>query len=34
MRDLGVYCLRYQQQTYGYLMLLTDRYPSLSGPTP
>jgi hypothetical protein len=34
MRDLGVYCLRYQQQTYGYLMLLTDRYPSLAGPTP
>lgn len=34
MRDLGVYCLRYQQQTYGYLMLLTERYPSLSGPTP
>jgi hypothetical protein len=34
MRDLGVYCLRYQQQTYGYMMLLTERYPSLSGPTP
>jgi hypothetical protein len=34
MRDLGVYCLRYQQQTYGYLMLLTERYPSLAGPTP
>jgi uncharacterized protein DUF4389 len=34
MRDLGVYCLRYQQQTYGYLMLVTDRYPSLSAPTP
>jgi hypothetical protein len=34
MRDLGAYCLRYQQQTYGYLMLLTVRYPSLAGPTP
>jgi uncharacterized membrane protein YhdT len=34
MRDLGVYCLRYQQQTYGYLMILTERYPSLAGPTP
>jgi hypothetical protein len=34
MRDLGVYCLRYQQQTYGYMMILTGRYPSLSGPTP
>lgn len=34
MRDLGIYCLRYQQQTYGYLLLVTERYPSLSGPTP
>jgi hypothetical protein len=34
MRDLGGYCLRYQQQTYGYMMLLTERYPSLAGPTP
>lgn len=34
MRDLGAYCLRYQQQTYGYLLLLTVRYPSLAGPTP
>jgi Domain of unknown function (DUF4389) len=34
MRDLGIYCLRYQQQTYGYLMLLTPNYPSLAGPTP
>jgi Domain of unknown function (DUF4389) len=34
MRDLGVYCLRYQEQTYGYLLLLTERYPSLAGPTP
>jgi 2-(1,2-epoxy-1,2-dihydrophenyl)acetyl-CoA isomerase len=30
MRDLGAYCLRYQAQTYGYLLLLTDRYPSLA----
>jgi hypothetical protein len=33
MRDLGAYCLRYQTQTYGYLMLLTPRYPSLAGGT-
>lgn len=31
MRDLGAYCLRYQTQTYGYLLLLTSRYPSLAG---
>jgi hypothetical protein len=30
MRDLQVYCLRYQAQTYGYLLLLTQRYPSFS----
>jgi 2-(1,2-epoxy-1,2-dihydrophenyl)acetyl-CoA isomerase len=30
MRDLGIYCLRYQAQTLGYLLLLTDRYPSLA----
>ncbi len=30
MRDLGAYCLRYQSQTFGYLLLLTDRYPSLA----
>ncbi|HET9285934.1 MAG TPA: DUF4389 domain-containing protein [Gaiella sp.] len=30
MRDLQVYCLRYQAQTLGYLMLLTQRYPSFS----
>lgn len=33
MRDLGAYCLRYQEQTYCYLLLLTQRYPSLTGPT-
>lgn len=32
MRDLSAYCLRYEAQTYGYLMILTDRYPSFSGP--
>ena len=30
MRDLQAYCLRYQAQTYGYLLLLTQRYPSFS----
>jgi hypothetical protein len=30
MRDLQVYSLRYQAQTYGYLLLLTQRYPSFS----
>jgi hypothetical protein len=33
MRDLGIYCLRYQEQTYCYLSLLTGRYPSLTAPT-
>lgn len=32
MRDLEAYCLRYSQQTFGYLFLLTSRYPSFSGP--
>jgi hypothetical protein len=31
IRSLGAYCLRYEQQTYGYLLLVTQRYPSLSG---
>ena len=30
MRDLLAYCTRYQAQTYGYLLLLTQRYPSFS----
>ena len=30
MRDLMAYCLRYQAQTYAYLLLLTSRYPSLA----
>ena len=34
MRNLGVYCLRFQQQTYAYVLLLTSRYPSLAGGTP
>ena len=29
-QNLGAYCLRYQVQTYAYVLLLTDRYPSLS----
>jgi 2-(1,2-epoxy-1,2-dihydrophenyl)acetyl-CoA isomerase len=29
-RDLSAYCLRYQAQMFGYLFLLTDRYPSLA----
>ena len=31
-RDLSAYCLRFQAQTYGYLFLLTDRYPTLANP--
>ena len=31
MQNLGAYCLRYQEQTVGYAMYLTDRYPSLAG---
>ncbi|HZT91019.1 MAG TPA: DUF4389 domain-containing protein [Gaiellaceae bacterium] len=29
-QGLGAYCLRYQAQTYAYLFLLTDRYPTLA----
>jgi 2-(1,2-epoxy-1,2-dihydrophenyl)acetyl-CoA isomerase len=29
-QSLGIYCLRYHAQTYAYLLLLTDRYPSLA----
>jgi|GEM_PF-17023 2-(1,2-epoxy-1,2-dihydrophenyl)acetyl-CoA isomerase len=29
-RDLSAYALRYTAQTWGYLLLLTDRYPTLS----
>jgi hypothetical protein len=31
MRDLSAYCLRYALQTYGYVCLLTSRYPSFTG---
>ncbi len=34
MQNLGVYCQRYSMQTYAYLFLLTQRYPSLSAPAP
>jgi 2-(1,2-epoxy-1,2-dihydrophenyl)acetyl-CoA isomerase len=30
MRDLTAYWLRYQAQTWGYLLLVTDRYPTLA----
>jgi hypothetical protein len=31
IRSIGVYCLRYEQQTFGYVFLATDQYPSLGG---
>jgi hypothetical protein len=31
IEELGAYCLRYQTQTYAYLLLLTPRYPTLAG---
>jgi hypothetical protein len=31
MRDLSAWLLRYEMQTYGYVFLLTSRYPSLAG---
>jgi len=31
IRDLAAYCVRYSAQTFGYAMLLTPKYPSLSG---
>jgi hypothetical protein len=31
MRDLSLWMLRYELQTYAYAMLLTSRYPSLEG---
>jgi Domain of unknown function (DUF4389) len=30
MRDLIAWIIRFNQQTYGYVMILTDRYPSFS----
>ena len=32
MRDLAAFCLRYEMQSYGYVLLLANRYPSLSSP--
>ena len=34
MESLGIYCQRYSLQTYAYVFLLTQRYPSLSAATP
>jgi uncharacterized protein DUF4389 len=31
MEQLGLYCLRYQTQTYAYLLVVTDRYPTTAG---
>src|SRR4051794_38214564 len=31
-RDFSAYVLRFQAQTFGYLLLLTDRYPTLANP--
>ena len=31
MRDVSAWMLRYEEQTFGYAMLVTGRYPSLSG---
>jgi hypothetical protein len=31
MSELGAYCLRFEVQTLAYVLLLTDRYPSLAG---
>lgn len=33
MRNLGTYCVRYDQQAQAYVFLLTSRYPSLSEPS-
>jgi Domain of unknown function (DUF4389) len=32
LRDLNLYCLRYETQTRAYVTFLTDRYPSLNAP--
>lgn len=34
LRDFGTFMLRYETQTWGYLLLLTDHYPALSTPEP
>jgi 2-(1,2-epoxy-1,2-dihydrophenyl)acetyl-CoA isomerase len=33
VQELGAYCLRYRMQTLAYLLLLTERYPSLASGT-
>jgi hypothetical protein len=34
MQELGTFCLRYELETSGYLLLLTGRYPRLEPPPP
>jgi hypothetical protein len=34
LQELGTFCLRYQLETYGYLLLVTGRYPALAPQTP
>jgi hypothetical protein len=34
LQELGTYCLRYQLETWAYLLLLTPRYPSLAPAPP
>jgi hypothetical protein len=34
LQELGTYCLRYHLETYGYLFLLTSRYPKLEPAEP
>ncbi|MBI2684278.1 MAG: DUF4389 domain-containing protein [Actinobacteria bacterium] len=34
VRNLGAWCLRFQEQTYAYALLLTDQYPSFGGVQP
>ena len=34
LQELGTFCLRYQLETYAYLLLLTARYPALAPQTP
>ena len=31
MRDISLWMLRFEVQTYAYLMLLTSKYPSFAG---
>jgi hypothetical protein len=31
MRNISAWLLRYETQTWGYVLLLTGRYPSLAG---